>query len=243
MNTFHSGLLAAMLIAAPALKSMSWDDGVRGSGVSNTVERPVESFSRVEVSGAVDLIIHRGPTSTAILSGDSNILDRIILEHHGDRLRIYSEGSISPKLPLQVEIATDRLVEVKASGATTVRAEDLEEEWLTVESSGASDLFLSGHVGQLTAEVSGASDLHARDLEARSVEIDCSGASDGRITVLDELDADCSGASDLEFWGTPTRTRFSTSGASEVKAHDGSYPVEDDDDEHESRRQHDAKVM
>lgn len=243
-NGTLSGLLCGLLLSVPATKAMSWDDGERGSGVESHEERAIESFSRVEVSGAIDLTVLRGPVGPARLSGDSNLLPNVVLEQDGDWLRIYSKGSISPKLPLRVELSTDRLVEIHASGATSVRADGLDEERLQVECSGASDLHLAGRVGRLEADVSGASDLDAKGLQARDVEIDCSGASDGSVTALESLDADCSGAADIEFWGRPSTTRFSTSGASDITSHDGDYDTEDSD-EHEprSRGPRDGNVM
>jgi hypothetical protein len=233
--------LVLLLAAAPVLLGMSWDDGIRGDGVEATTERPLEAFRRVSVSGAIELRIERGSLAPAHLSADANLLEHIRLEQDGDRLRIYTQGSLSPRLPLRVVLRCEQLEEVEASGACTVRLEDLDDSELRLQASGASRIEGEGRVDELQVRLSGASKLQAQELQARAADVRLSGASKGLIAVAEQLDAECSGASKLEFWGRPTRTHFSSSGASKITAHEGDYRF---DDELESRpRERESKVL
>jgi hypothetical protein len=87
---------------------------------------------------------------------------------------------------------------------------------LSVNFSGASDLAISGSVGDAKIKVSGASDFKGFSLNADNVEAISSGASSIQITALKSIKAVASGASDIEYKGNPGSISKSSSGASSI---------------------------
>ena len=87
---------------------------------------------------------------------------------------------------------------------------------LQVESSGASDVKISGYATNASIQCSGASDLKGYDLVVDNCNVKASGASDINITVNKELNVNASGASDVYYKGTAVIKDLHSSGASTV---------------------------
>ena len=85
-----------------------------------------------------------------------------------------------------------------------------------IDLSGASDMTLTGLVGQLNIEASGASDFKGYDLAVDYCNAKASGASDIKITVNKELSAEASGASDVNYKGSGLMRDIKTSGSSSI---------------------------
>ena len=84
--------------------------------------------------------------------------------------------------------------------------------------SGVSRCELTGTAGDSNLEVSGASQLSLQDFQLQNVDINVSGASTATIKTDSNLNLDVSGASTLEYYGNPTLSKVSVTGASKIKS-------------------------
>lgn len=228
MKASHLSQLALGLALTCASCACQATDGVSGrrlgsvKGNGQSAERNLQlpAFHSVEAGSALNLVIHTGESQRVVVSGDSNLLDYLQAEVHGEQLELGLSGpSISLDLPLKVEIWLPAWHAVHLSGASELVAEHLKQASLEVELSGASEARIDGEVGALRANLSGASELKARACQVRKATLELSGASEGELVVLDSLEANCSGASELDVWGDPGQRNVESSGASDVNLH------------------------
>jgi hypothetical protein len=84
--------------------------------------------------------------------------------------------------------------------------------------SGVSRCELSGSAGNSNLEVSGASQVLLKEFGLKDVDLDVSGASTAVIKTDGLMNLDISGASTLEYYGNPTLSKVSVTGASKIKS-------------------------
>jgi hypothetical protein len=231
-------IFAVIVFALQLLSSCSYADSFaeRGSGNKQIEERSVKSFVAIEVSGGFEVILKQGASEALTIEADDNLMKYIVSEVRGGELRIFTEGSVSPKTKMKAYVTFVRLDEIDISGAVKLRAEskmdfgklilegsgasdielELSAQRIEADLSGASELKLSGSVSNIELECSGASKIYAADLESESVRLDLSGASYIEVFAKESLIVDASGASSVRYKGNPEKLVESTSGASKV---------------------------
>ncbi len=175
-----------------------------GSSVLVTETRDVDPFKSVEVSGALNLDLTVDPTASpaVAVTFDDNLIDRVVTRVSGDTLVLELDGTFN------LMGSGDRLI--------TVTMNTLQ----SLESSGATDVEMSGTASSYRLEVSGASDVDAVDLAATDVDVDISGASGVKLSADGVVSGSVSGASNLRVHGDPTSVQVDSSGASNVKIED-----------------------
>jgi len=206
------------------------------------VERVVDDFRRISVSGPFKVIVKQGAeTGVAVSSENAVVRDAIITKVQNGilyvNLSVVKRINVKGNARLIVYISVKDIDSVSLAGAVNFLvdgklnaeklsialsgASDLKGEVNTksfiVHQSGASNMQIKGNADILEVKLSGASDLKALDLISNECIAEISGASDMRITVNQKLKATLSGASDLKFKGKPTVTEIKLSGASDVK--------------------------
>lgn len=201
-------------------------------------DRPTGSFTGIEISSAIKVVLTQGNTEKLTLEGDDDILQRVITETRGNKLIIklkegtYNKSSqevtayLTFKTLSSIELSgavnlngTNEMnfndLEFECSGATKINLH-LNASKLDCDFSGASNLSLEGSVQLLNIDISGASKLNAEDLVVKNCNIDCSGASYIAIHVTDKLRAEGSGASKISYKGNPSIVESDMSGASKM---------------------------
>jgi len=212
---------------------------VKLSGVTKIVTKEVSAFDKVEVDGAIDLIVNIGNKSEVIIKADSEIMPYIVTNVTDRELKIYNKDVIEfnnlKNNKILVTITTPSILELESSGACVIKINDLKTDKLKVSLSGASDLTgsfecsvldieysgasdseLRGKVKNCNIELSGASDIKAFDLVANNVKIEGSGSCSVDITVQDSLDVELSGVSELRYKGEPKYINSDLSGFSKL---------------------------
>lgn len=190
--------------------------GVRGSGNATTEKRDVSGFKAIDVGGVYHAEIMAQKEFSVEVDADDNLLPLIKTEVDGNTLRIESESRLSPTTPIRIRISAPDIDGLEVSGAANVTVSDLKNSNLSVDSSGASKISISGETSKLTVDVSGATKVDAENLRSDNATIDASGASKVNVNVTGNLSADASGASQIVYTGTPVDVVKKTSGASRI---------------------------
>lgn len=131
----------------------------------------------------------------------------------GESLEINASGASDVYLDNPVYI-TD-LCKITLSGASDLKAAQLECDQIECRSSGASDIKMSGQANDGKYRCSGSSDIKAYDFVVKRLDCSASGSSDIRTTVTEKLKASASGSSDIKYKGDP-KVEKSESGASDI---------------------------
>ena len=184
------GLAGAMLMTACAT----------GSGDIVIEERTVGSFSAIDASGGVEVLITVDPNldQEVVVHYDDNLLENVVTEVRGDTLHIHHAGSINI-------VGGGRYIEVTANSLDEINA------------SGGSDVTAEGQVDSLRADASGGSDVNLADLLARDVTVNASGGADVEVYASESINGSASGGSDVRVYGNPARMSVGTSGGADVE--------------------------
>lgn len=196
--------------------SVNFGGGVRGSGNIITDKRDLSDFQAVEVGGVYQVEITAQKEFGVEIDGDDNLVALVNVVVSDGVLKISSEQKLSPKSPIRIRISAPDINELKVSGAASVMLNDIKNDGLSIDSSGASKIKVTGETAKLNVDVSGATKIDAENLKAGDVNVDASGACSVTVNVSGELEADASGASRVTYSGTPTSVEKKTSGASSV---------------------------
>lgn len=234
------GIAIAYILAVLTSSCVGFNEkSVKLSGVTKVSTKEVSAFDKVDVSGAIDVIVNIGNKSEVVIEADSAIMPYVVTEVKDRELRIYNKDIIGfynfKNNKILVTITTPSILELESSGACDVTINDLKTDMFKVslsgacdligsfecnvldfESSGSSDSKLRGKVKNCNIELSGACDIKALDLEVDSLKIEGSGSSNVEITVQNSLEVELSGASELRYKGEPKYIKTDMSGVSKL---------------------------
>ena len=238
MKNFVLKPIVAISLFALLLSSCGGLDCFNGSGNQVTVSRNIGSFTKVETSGSVKIVLKQDSTSSLRILADDNIQDRIQTTIHGNTLSIDMDGNFCDAGPITIYLGSRDYEKIEASGSVEVLSEgklnlndleldlhgsskvmlDLNAKTLKTSSSGASEIWLKGQAGRHDLDMTGSSSVEALDFVVGEYRINSTGSSKSRINVLNELDVNSHGASDVEYRGKPSKINKDDSGASSVKS-------------------------
>ena len=177
----------------------SLGDTERGSGDLVTEQRTVAAFSAVEVSGALRVELDRGALGIEI-EFDDNLIERVETAVRNGEISIRCPDC-SPSSHSVIRLSAPDIEAIEVSGASRVRAFDVDEQSLKLSISGASRIEISGQVELLEIDGSGASVVDGPDLRVERLDVNLSGASRAEIRVIERVEGDLSGASHVDLAG------------------------------------------
>lgn len=189
-----------------------------GSDVLLSEAREVGPFHAVMVAGAMDVTIDVGDETHVEVSGDSNLVPRLLTEVENGVLEIrMRDGAYKFRQPMKVRIVTPHLdaVELYGSGDATITG--VQSTDLRLEVYGAGDIKADGEVDRLDASVTGSGDISLYDLVTREARVRVAGSGDIRVHVTETLDAVVSGSGDVRYKGTPAAS-IRTMGSGDVRS-------------------------
>ncbi len=212
--------------------------GEAGNGKPSTETRALPAFTKIDCSGAGDIVVAQGQGSVAVVTLDSNLIKdyETVVKDGTLYLRFKKNVRVTSFKTLKIEITTPSLermalsgacdvsikrgfggkrFELDASGASELEAW-LEYDEIRIGSSGSFDAKLSGAADRLSFDVSGAADVDSAALEADVVRVDASGACELTVRAAVELAVDASGAANIRYYGDPKLTK-DVSGAADVE--------------------------
>lgn len=131
----------------------------------------------------------------------------------GDNLEVSGSGASDVYLEQQVRISN--LCKISLSGASDLKASDLECDKIECRSSGSSDIKMAGKANTGEYHCSGSSDIKSYDFVVNRLKCSASGSSDIQTNVTEKLEASASGSSDIKYKGKP-EVKKSSSGSSDI---------------------------
>lgn len=196
--------------------------------------RKIKEFDELEVSHGINVYITMGNRTSLEVETSEDLMEKLVTEVKGDKLRIYFDGNFMWVKTANVYLQAEELTKISASGGADVEGEDkirgddlvlkasggsdirldIDVDNLEVEVSGGADIELAGRTDYLEASTSGGSDLKAYELIAQKARLEASGGSDIKIQVEEDLEARASGGADIKYRGNPHKidTRDSSGG-------------------------------
>lgn len=211
-------LLASLLLGAGCVVH-SDIDVVRGSGNVLRQVRTVEAFDRIDVSGAVRVVVEVGGERAVRVEADDNIAPLVETRVRRRTLRISSKSPWRSGLDegVRVFVTVPSLRAFSVGGSCSGTLEGLAGPRFDLRVSGAATLALRGAVETFEIDVSGSGRIDAEQLRARQVDADVSGAGEVRVNATESLDATVSGVGTILFAGSPANVQRKVRGIGRIE--------------------------
>ncbi|WP_417450426.1 head GIN domain-containing protein [Kordiimonas sp.] len=184
-------------------------------GDRTTQTRDVETFTRVQIKGGVELHLTAGKDQKVEIEADEDDMAVIKTYVRGDTLVIDldeddDDDNISFHADnVNVTISMKMLEELEVLGAVDAELHDIDSKELTIDIKGAADLEAEGTCGSLRLEIKGAGDVDTEELECEDVEVSVKGVGEATVFASESVDANVSGIGSITVYGEPKRVRQS----------------------------------
>ncbi|HEV7575787.1 MAG TPA: head GIN domain-containing protein [Caldimonas sp.] len=192
------------------------------------------TFDTLAISGSATFKLVQGAEDSAFVDGDDDAQNAVRLDVEDGVLRVRPGGAWkfwrSKELQITITardlrrleisgaadvVAADPLrlkqLQVRISGAGTVRIDKLKADKLDFNVSGLGTGQFAGAVDDLGVRISGRGSYLGENLASQRATLVVSGAGDVKLWALKELNATVSGVATVDFWG-PATVRRSNSG-------------------------------
>jgi hypothetical protein len=210
--------------------------GERGNDERVTKEITIDSFDKIEVSGAFDVMLTPSNSNEVIIEGDENLLKYIDISVRGNRLIIETDRRLSSRRGIKIEVPVKELNGISSSGASDIENTEpisseeldinvsgagkidlkLDVKLVTLELSGAVMVYFEGVAERLDVDMSGAGSLIAENFEVKDCSVDISGVGHVLVNVSGMLDAQVSGLGKVEYLGNPESIKGDVSGVGNI---------------------------
>ncbi len=236
--------LLLLALSTATLNAQWWGkDTVKGNGNYTTEDRNVGDYDHVAIAGFFDVELVSGEEGELKVYGEENLLEHIITEVDGNKLKIKTEKGYNLKpsswkkgkgikitVPIEdidgvslagsgdvygdVTIDTDVFkTSVAGSGDIVLKVKATK---VKASVAGSGDLKLSGTTDEFDASVAGSGDIHAFDLTSNYTEVSVSGSGDARVHASEEIKARVVGSGDVRYSGNPKKQDTKTVGSGDI---------------------------
>ncbi len=225
-----------IVLLTTSLQAQKWDK----DGNTKKEDRSVSSFTKVSVSGGIDLMITQGTSKNLTVEASENAIDNLVTEVKGGQLNIYFDKNVRRVKKATVSITVNNLKKISASGGSDIESKgqlkfdelsihssggsdielELEVKHLECHTSGGSDVDLDGSAETLELHASGGSDFNGFNFKTREAKVSASGGSDSNVYASESIEVSASGASDVNFKGDPKKTKLKSSGSSDIHSYE-----------------------
>jgi Putative auto-transporter adhesin, head GIN domain len=188
------------------------------------------AFDSLSITGTATVRLVQGSEESVFIEGDDDAQRAVRLEVEGSTLNIHPSGSwkfwrakdlqvvVTARDMKRIEIsgaadvvAADPLrvkaLQVRISGAGSVRFDKLKADKLDFNVSGAGTGTMAGAVDDLTVRISGRGAYLGENLVSQVARLSVSGAGELKVWTMKELTASVSGVATIDYWGTATVKR------------------------------------
>lgn len=211
--------------------------GERGNDERVSRDITVDSFDRIDIGGAFDVILKSSDSHEVKLEVDENLIRYIDISVRGNTLHIGTDRRLSSRQGIYIEVPIQNLSKISSSGASNIETKgqlqlkdldvdlsgagkldlELDAESVSIELSGAAMVYLEGAASELEVEMSGAGSLEADGMEVVDCTISISGVGSALVNVSGRLDAQVSGLGKVEYIGSPKSVKGDVSGVGNVR--------------------------
>jgi hypothetical protein len=213
---------------------------VNGNGDRKTETRNVSpNFDGVNSSGAFEIEINDQAQDGKIkLEGDSNIINKILVEVKNNKLHIeFPKGfNFRYSKSIKVSLNARNLKSISLAGSGTIKANgtqnvdsfsaaisgsgDISAKVKATTTSafisGSGDITLTGSTNEFKVSIAGSGDIHAFNLVATNANINVSGSGDTEVSVSGELKGAVAGSGDIFYRGNPSKVKLNASGSGDI---------------------------
>ena len=216
MKTFakFTGLIFLILIVGGFLFYTNY--GERGSGVSLTATRDLESFDRISLEEFGTINVNFGETQLVTVTTDDNLVPFVETTVEDGELQIRPTKALNPSVDLVINVTIPHLTAAQLAGAARLNIVDIDAESLEIELAGACGIDGTGKVDKLSLELAGACRARLRDLKTRHAVVEIAGTGSAVVFASESIDAEAAGFASITCHGNPPEVKKEAAGISRV---------------------------
>jgi hypothetical protein len=224
---------AAVSVAAAALATSA----LMAADTSEET-RDVDSFSRVQLSGSMDVEVRVGSAQSVRVVADSDVIDDLMTRVKGDTLKIYLDRNFHGRIEkMKVYVTVPSLegvgvhgsgdmlvedaegddfeVEVHGSGDATLKNTKVKD--LSIDVHGSGDVKIDGTCEDVDVDVHGSGDVMASRMECASGKVSVQGSGDVDIYADGSADVRVQGSGDVSVYGKPDKINSRVHGSGDIR--------------------------
>lgn len=226
-----------LLFAMAVLLSItSCEKDIVGSGNMITQQRTADNFNAIVTKGDFKVVVIKDQTTSLELTGEDNILEKVVTEVVGNQLTVkYETGvRIYRHKTVTVKVKTPSLVKAEINGSGSIESADI---WnadgftTAIDGSGtisvhtlcnsfdgrirgSGDMNIQGSGNSIGLHIDGSGNIYAFGFTAKNAEAGIDGSGKIETTANDNLKATIKGSGKIYYKGNPTvNTNISGSGS------------------------------
>ena len=210
------GKIIGKIIANVALSTTLMFSAFAQENTGN--ERKLDSFSKVNISGGMDVYMTEGSSESVKIEAKGVDLDKIITEVKGEELRISIKNGVDmwswgKNAEIKVYVTYRNLKAIASSGSSDVVCKsklknesfdisisgsgdlmaEMDVKNLEINISGSADMRLQGKADSQNIAISGSGNFKGEDLEGKAVKVRVSGSGDATVWANESIEARVSG--------------------------------------------------
>ena len=221
-----AGSIAARVLLAALLVLTA---GARAQGVDGRKYSPA-AFDTLVISGSATIKLVQGSEDSVFVEGDDDAQGAVRLDVDDGVLRVRPSGAwkfwrskqlmitVTARELKRIEISgaadvvaaeplTLKQIQVRISGAGSVRLDKIRADQLEVSIAGVGSAQVAGSAETLRVRISGRGAYLGENLASKSATLSVSGAGEVKVWATKELTASVSGVATVDFWGGATVRR------------------------------------
>jgi len=234
-------LTLAIAIIAFQSTNAQWFGNKKVSGNGDVVTRTFNTsdYDQVSVAGSMDVELIAGKEGNIKVEAESNLMEHLIIEVKGDRLKIEIEKgiNINTRKGIKIFVPVEQIDAISLAGSgdiysdLTLKSKKMkisvagsgdiklktESADLKLSVAGSGDLKISGRTENLSASVAGSGDISAYELKANNVEASIAGSGDVAVFCNGgNMKASIVGSGDLRYKGKTSNINKSIMGSGDI---------------------------
>jgi hypothetical protein len=219
---------AGSFVANTALAATQIVNGgtpIEGSGKIAEETRSVSGYSRLVLSGPMDVQLKHTGAEKAVVRADDNIVRLIDTRVEGGKLIVEAKQGASFRTRNKILVLVDfkQLDAVLLHGSGDVLADDikagifegtikgsgnmkigkLDADTVAISIAGSGNFDARGRAGKVGVVIEGSGDVRVEDLQAKSAAVRIAGSGDTLVNASESLQARIAGSGNVRYRGNP----------------------------------------
>jgi hypothetical protein len=194
--------------------NFTFDDDDHDHGAKQTRSFTFDPAAPLTVDAPVHLHFTRGDHVSMTVSGSPALVSAL---HWDNNHLSINDGPIIRHHELRVEIVAPRMPPLNLNGARDVNLENLSQDELRINLSGAGNVEASGKVHVATVSSSGVGNVDLGDLDATDATVSVAGAGNIDVNASGKVNANVAGAGNVTLHRKPAQLTSQISGIGSVE--------------------------
>ena len=237
MKTFTS--ILAFLIITTSLNAQIFTKKIKGNGDLKTESRTISNFDKIGVAGSFDVKLKKGKEGSIIIEADENLMEYIITEVDGDKLKIKTKKGFQLRASktIKITVSFSSIDAVSLAGSGYIFSEDnINSDNLKLSLAGSGDLnlkvssndlktsiagsgniTLTGNTNIFKASIAGSGNINAYELKTEMLKVSIAGSGNAKVNVINEINAVTTGSGNIYYKGNPKIEKIKSVGSGSIK--------------------------